>query len=572
MVTASTFITTQVTLRDGIKLTVDHFAVPKNERLPVILELTPYGRGPASINFRYEAPYWYKHGYIFVIGDCRGTGDSEGEMMFFSREGEDGYDLVEWIAQQPWSNGRVAMRGSSYTGTNQWFVAKLQPPHLSCITPSATIGRPMEDIPYLNGALGLNWALSWVGQAVNTPRPTPISPPQPNATSWLTHRPLRTMDVYATGRELSLYRTFLDHPTYDDYWRAMDFNQTDFEKITIPALSFTGWFDGTMHGTIWRFQDARRYAPRRADQFLIVGPYTHLNAADGGYDFSTGAPMLTVGDLPVPLNALLPGLNMTREFFDWCMKGNARPNWPPVRIFITGSDRWMARDTLPPPEVRERSLYLNSDGRANSLNGNGRLQWELPATSTSDQYLYDPNHPLIVQDYKKALAFPVDINPLLARDDVLVYTTAPITQSITVVGEIVVELKISSSATDTDFVIQLMDVFPDGTSIKLGSKTANQLRARYRQGYDREIVMVPGQSYVLRIGLHEIGHTFLPEHRIRLAVTSSFYPWVSANPNTGGPIATDTQTPIVANQTIYYGTSEPSRLIIMAVDNPVFDP
>ena len=561
-----------MTLRDGVKLAVDYLAVSQNERLPVILELSPYGRGPMGINFRNEASYWYQHGYIFVIGDCRGTGDSEGEMVFFSREGEDGYDLVEWIAQQPWSNGRIGMRGSSYTGTNQWLVAKLQPPHLSCITPSASVGRPMEDIPYINGALGLSWSIDWIGKAVNIPRPPPTSPAHPNATSWLSHRPIQTMDVYVTGRELSLYRTFLEHPTYDDYWRAMDFTQADFGKITIPALSFTGWFDGTMYGTIWRFQQSRRYAPRGVDHFLIVGPYTHLNAPDGGYDFITGKPILTVGDLPVSLNALLPGLNMTREFYDWCLKDAVRPNWPPVRIFITGSDRWMTRNVFPPLEVRERSLFLTSDGRANGLNGNGRLQWESPTTNTFDQYLYDPSNPLIMREYAKPLTEPVDINPLLKRDDLLVYTTAPITQALTVIGEIIVELKISSSATDTDFVIQLIDVLPDGTSIKLGSRFAYQLRTRYRNGYDRQELMVPGQTYVLRIDVHEIGHTFLPEHRIRLAVTSSFYPWISANPNTGGPIATDMQTPIVANQSVYYDAAAPSRIIMMTVENPVFDP
>ena len=122
------FQTSFVSMRDGVKLAVDYFIDLKTERFPVILELTPYGRGPKGVNYRYEAPFWYENGYLFVIGDCRGTGDSDGEMSFFSHEGEDGYDLINWIANQSWSNGRVGMRGSSYTGTNQWFIAKEQSP------------------------------------------------------------------------------------------------------------------------------------------------------------------------------------------------------------------------------------------------------------------------------------------------------------------------------------------------------------------------------------------------------------------------------------------------------------
>jgi putative CocE/NonD family hydrolase len=148
-----------VSMRDRIKLAVD-FMDTKTERFPVILELTPYGRGPLGINYRYEAPYWFEYGYLFVIADCRGTGDSGGELTFFSREGEDGYDLIEWIASQPWSNGRVGMHGSSYTGTNQWYIAREQSSHLSCITPSATLGQPIQDVPYLDGVFGVGWAIS----------------------------------------------------------------------------------------------------------------------------------------------------------------------------------------------------------------------------------------------------------------------------------------------------------------------------------------------------------------------------------------------------------------------------
>ena len=568
---AQDFQTAFVSMRDGVKLAVDYFTDLKTERLPVILELTPYGRGPERINYRYEAPYWYESGYLFVIGDCRGTGDSEGEMAFFSHEGEDGYDLIQWIASQPWSNGRVGMRGSSYTGTNQWFIAKEQSPYLSCITPSATIAQPLQDIPYLNGAFAVGWAINWINNSLNIPK-VPVNESHPDPSAWLSHRPLRTLDQYATGRRYSLYRTFLDHPTYDDYWRSFDFTADDFARITIPALAFTGWFDGTMSGTIWRFQQVRRYSPRHADQFLIIGPYTHMNAPDGGYDFQTGKPMKTVGDLPVPDNALLPGLNMTREFFNWCLKDGPRPQWNPARIYVTGSDRWITRNVFPPPEAYERSLFLTSKGHANTLQGDGRLQWERPSTNTTDSYRYDPRNP-VRSDLltNKSITLPIDINPYLNREDILVYTTDPLNSSVTVIGDVTVELVVSSTAPDTDFVIELMDVMTDGRSIKFGAKSAAQLRTRYRDGLDRQVLMSPNQTYLIRIDLHAIGHTFLPNHRIRLAVTSSFFPWISANPNTGASIADDIDEPIVAYQTIYHRRNHLSRIRMMVVNNPIFD-
>ncbi|UJR12173.1 hypothetical protein I4U23_016350 [Adineta vaga] len=565
------FLTTKVMMRDGIKITIDYISPPLNKRFPVILELTPYGRGPLSINYRYEGQYWLNLGYIFVIGDCRGTGDSEGQMSFFQNEGKDGYDLIEWISNQTWSNGRIGMRGSSYTGTNQWFIAREQPPHLYCITPSATIGRPMEDIPYLNGAFALNWAIDWIGKRVNIKWPFVTNETHWNPRTWLKHRTIRTLDVYVTGRELSLYREFLDHPTYDDYWRSIDFKLEDFSKIKIPSLSFSGWFDGTLYGTIWRFKQIHHLFSDLNKHFLIVGPYTHGNAPDGGYDFSTGLPMLTVGDISLERNSLLPGLNMTEEFFNWCLKDGPKPVWKPVRFYITGSNRWMTRETFPPPLAHQKSLFLGSNGHANSIYGDGYLQWEYSSISLSDHYLFDPNNPLIISDYEKPLSLPVDMTPLLNRDDILVYTSKPLKKSVTVVGDINVELKISSTAKDTDFIIHLMDVMPDGKSIKLGSRNANQLRTRYRNGYDKEILMISNETYLINIELHEIGHTFLYDHRIRLSITSSFYPWININSNTGYSIGLDTQSPLIANQTIYYHSNEPSRISMMVIDNPIFD-
>ncbi|CAF2935123.1 unnamed protein product [Rotaria sp. Silwood2] len=564
------FVTTRVPLRDHVELAIDYFLPTPTGRFPTILEITPYGRGPNKPNRRFEARYWTQHGYAFVIGDSRGTGDSGGDMVFHAREGKDGYDLIEWIASQPWSNGRIGMRGASYSGENQWYTAREQPPHLSCITPSTTPARPMNEVPYDNGAFLLQWALLWINSYVNIVLP-PAGTTHPNPKTWLNHRPLRTLDVFAVGRELPLYRTFLDHPTYDDFWRAIDLLANSLVNITVPTLAFTGWFDGTLTGTIGHFDEVRRSSPRTYDHFLIIGPYMHTSAPDGGYDYLTNEPILMMGDISIPKNALLPARNMTHAFFDWCLKDQARPQWKPTKFFVTGTNRWMTRDVFPPPEAQERLLFLTSNGHANGIQGDGRLQWSSADTTVTDRYSYDPTDPIIVDMEKIPYHLPININTMIDRKDVLVYTSDPKIESLTVIGNIVIELQMSSSARDSDLVVELMDVLPDGRSIKLGSRVSSQLRLRYRDGFDQEVFMIPGTIYSIRIQLGAIGHTFLPGHRIRLAVMSSLFPWLSANPNTDGSIATDMQQPIVANQTIYYTACQPSHIRMMVVDNPVFD-
>ena len=521
----------RIPLRDGIELAVDYFLPSASVPFPTLVELTPYGRGEKAPNFRNEVGYWIRNDYAFVIAESRGTGDSGGEMTFLAREGQDGYDLIEWIAQQPWSNGRIGMRGASYSGWNQWYVAREQPPHLLCITPTESGARPMMEVPYANGAFTVAWGINWIGSlnlSSSLRKPIAIE-----SEKWLKHRPLQTLDVYVTGHELRLYRDFLEHPTYDGFWRSIDFLPSDFQRIQIPSLAFTGWFDGTMTGTISHFQEAQNSALLHNDHFLIVGPYMHSTATDGGDDRLTGQFVSMVGDVSIPNYARLPAQNMTRLFFDWCLKNQSRPQWDPVKLFITGINRWVTYATFPPPEAQDHFLFLTRK----------HLQWDLPSKSTSDHYQYDPLNPLIIDIINRTYDRPIDISHLLGRQDMLIHTSAKLNDSLTVIGDVILELYVSSSVPDTDIVVQLMDVYPDGRSIKLGSKFSHQLRLRYRDGYDREVFMTPDTIYFVRIEMNAIGHTFLPGHQIRLAITSSFYPWLSANPNTGGLIATDTQPP-----------------------------
>ncbi len=558
----------RVPMRDGVTLAADVATPGTPGRVPAILELTPYGRGPQGVNYRNEMDYWVEQGYAFVIVDARGQGDSDGTFEFFAREGEDAHDVIAWIGEQPWSDGRVGMRGSSYTGGNQLYAALEQPPYLRCITPSASPKGPMDDLPYQSGAFRFDWALSWPTALSNSEFEMPVT------LDWndlLDHRPLNTADEALFGRPMELYRRFLEHPQMDDHWRQIQISDADYGRIAVPSLSFTGWFDGTLPGTLAHYRGMRERSPATDAHFLVVGPWEHMTAPDGGYSYVTGEPVIQVGDLELPAHAFLPGQEITRQYFDWCAKGEGEFAAAPVKIYLTGSHRWLELADYPPPEMRVQALYLHSAGAANGINGDGALRWHQAGALPTDEFVYDPLHPFPSSIRREDGSWhslgsqPVDISDLLDRPDVLTYATEPLTEPLSIAGNVSLVLWASSDAPDTDFVSLIEDIAPDGSAVKLGAKFGGHVRARFRNGYEKAEFLTPRQPVELRIDYSDIGHTFLSGHRIRITVTGSAYPWIFPNPNTGNPIATDTQPPRLARQRIYHDERYGSRLLLPTI-------
>jgi putative CocE/NonD family hydrolase len=404
----------------------------------------------------------------------------------------------------------------------------------------------------MNGAFGLDWALYWTGKAIKTKYNylNFIN----NESKWLSYRPLNKIDYFATGKELPLYRTFLEHVTLDSYWKKLILTEKDYSNINIPSLSFVGWFDGTLSGTVLHFENLINFSSNKKDRFLFIGPYAHENAPGGGYSYSNGKPVKQLGDLHIEDNAFIPGLNMTKDFYDWCLKNKTRPDWKNENAYITGTNKWLNGEHLFMKNTKESYLYLSSLGKTNGLfgNSNGKLSFDAPNFQHKDEFLYNPNKP-VRSDEKDNVIYPVDINFYLNRSDVLVYTSDVLKSPLTMIGKVEIELTISASTTDTDFIVFMMDVYEDGRSIKMGSDFSPSLRTRYREGYEKEVLMKENTKYNIKISFNQMFHTFLSGHKIRLAITSSFFPWINANPNTGKSIETDTDEPIISNQTIYYG-------------------
>jgi putative CocE/NonD family hydrolase len=557
----------RIPMRDGVELAADVWLPEGDGPHPVLLERTPYtgARGQSAK----VGQSWAQRGYVFVSQDARGRGDSGGQFRFLADDGHDGYDAVEWLARQDWSNGRIAMIGGSYPAVMAWLAAREVPPHLVCMIPRAAPGRFFDELPYQGGAFLLEWSAGWIPRMSRAPAASGaaaslVSPPPPP----YGHRPLLTMDE-AMGQRMPIWREFLTHSTEDEYWKRLLFTPEDFRKIAIPTLNLTGWFDQTQPGALSYWEGMRRYSPARDQQYLVIGPWTHGFTMRGGNPITAaGRNRGTVrngvtvqGDMELSADTMIDDAALTSAFLARFLTGKASTfEQPRARVYVTGSNTWRDYADYPPAEAEPRRLYLHSAGKANSASGDGRLDWTAPAREPADGFTYDPAHPVPSDEANLGK----DQQAVEERPDVLVYSSAVLEQPVEILGRVIVELHATSDARDTDFTAKLVDVHPDGRAIKLGPKATGVIRARYRGGYDRERLLTPNEGARYRIELFDMGHTFLPKHRIRLEISSSAYPAVAPNPNTGLPIATDTSSR-VARQRIHHDGDAPSHVVLPVV-------
>jgi uncharacterized protein len=539
-------------MRDGVVLASDIWLPAAEGRYPVLLMRSPY-RMRTMKPFVQLAEFYAGHGYAVVIQDARGTGDSTGQFDFLFQEDKDGYDSIERLATQPWANRRLCMLGYSYLGSVQLLGARERPQHLACIAPTAPAGRYHEEMPTVQGAFMLHWGLNWLRTwADDTARG-----PNQKELDWeaaLAHRPLITLDEAVIGRKNRLYREFLENDTLNDYWRRISFTAQDFEKIELPMMLTTGWFDGDQHGALYYWRGFESRKKPRSDVYLTIGPWNHSQTFDGGRD--------RMGAMPLPADSILDNRARHLAFFDHYLKQTGpKPAWARVNLFVTGANVWRTFDSLPVDDAERRRLHLSSSGDANTLSGDGRLTWAKPGAEPADEFVYDPRNPVAL-NFLKGNIFGAVRNEAQAREDVLVYSTAPLAQAVEVIGAVTLELHAASDARDTDFTAAISDVWPDGKAIVLGARPVGIVRARYRNGREAEpTLLTPGKVERYEIDLGSIGHRFLPGHSIRVEISSSAAPFFNPNQNTGNPIATDTQWR-VANQTVFHDAARPSALIL----------
>ena len=541
----------RVPMRDRVELSADVYRPQAAGRYPVILSRTPYTKTSGS-TFRI-AKYFVANGYVFVAMDVRGRGDSDGTFVPYKADGLDGYDAIEWCAAQPWSTGKVGTLGGSYNGVIQWLTAVHQPPHLAAMIPMVSPSDPFVEFPT---GLPIPQLLSWYHITAGK-----VSQNM-EAVDWTKlywHLPIFTMDE-AMGRPNKNWKDFVEHSKLDSYWEPLRY-QNKFDRVKVPVLGISGWYDDEQIGTPLNFAGMTSKTideKVRRSLRLLMGPWPHaINSTSklGEVDFGPTA--------TIDLN------NTWLRWFDYWLKGtdNGVMQEAPVRIFVMGENVWRNENEWPMARTKWTKYFLSSGGRANTLGGNGSLSMTEPATEGTDTYKYDPANPVpfLTSPSFAQIGGPDDYRKVEEREDVLVYSTEPLLEEMEVCGPIKVKLFASSSARDTDFMAKLIDVWPNGFAQRL---TDGMVRARFREGMDKPSLIEPGRVYGYDIDLWNTCQLYKKGHRVRLEISSSAFPKYDRNLNTGEQLGKTTAMQ-VAEQKIYQGSGRASYVLLPLVPRKV---
>ncbi len=564
-----------IPMRDGCVLKGDLFRPDSAEKLPVLLNRTPYDKKfPLISSLTLDAIRAANRGYNVVFVDCRGRFASEGVFTCFVDEGRDGYDTIEHLARQPWANGKVGTFGASYMGATQWLAAATRPPSLKAMVPSITASDYHDGWTYQGGAFSLFFNVSWTMTSLGLARLMRERPTNPKAAEELgvvmesidtmrermDHLPLKEFPMFRAGAPY--FFDWLDHPYYDDYWRALSIEERHAE-IDVPTLNIGGWYDIFQGGTIRNYNGMRAQAPGAAGRSaaLMMGPWHHtlpLSSLVGAVD---------MGFRSSPISIDLDGVQL--DWFDHWLKGKANDaaGAPPVRIYVMGRNEWRDEKEWPLPGTEWRRYYLHSRGRANSAYGDGALATDAPGSEPPDSFLYNPLNPVPTNGgglccYPNSVpggAF--DQSMVEHRSDVLVYSTEALAEDVEVTGPIKLTLYASSSAPDTDFTAKLVDAGPCGFARNL---TDGIIRARVRESQSSPRLMEPGKVYEFTIDMWSTSNLFKAGHRIRLEVSSSNFPRFDRNPNTGHDLFADAETQ-PALQTIRHDRNYASHLTLPVI-------
>ena len=546
-VSAETTIAARVPMRDGVKLTTNVFLPESKGRFSTLLMRTPYNRAsyPAA-NYK----LFLDNRYAVVVQDVRGRYGSEGTFQPLDQEIPDGDDTLNWIAKQAWSDGKVGMIGGSYLGIAQWRAALSNNPHLIAIFPVVGGSDEYRDRFYSRGgAVKLGHRLLWLSENLKLPWPF-----QADFPDYVRHLPVRTSDRQATGRTVELWQESMNHPTWDDYWRKRS-TWEHLADIRTPAFIVGGWYDNFVEGDL----DAFSWLSRRSSAHrLVVGPWPHSMSAP----FPSGITFGPESSTPIRRYQL-------DWFHYWMRTVHPAPEMktPRVRIFVMGIDKWRDEEEWPLSRARLQSWYLSSNRGANTITGDGMLAPEPASHEDTDSFTYDPRRPVPTQggsvccDPKVIPWGPMDQRKVEAREDVLVYTSAPLKKDLEVTGTVRLRLHVATTAPDTDFTAKLVDVAPDGFARNLCDGI---LRLRYRNGLDKVVLAKAGEVYSVQIEVGVTSNVFRAGHRIRLDISSSNFPRFDRNPNTGRLGADETELR-TARQTVYHGKVRASQLILPVV-------
>jgi putative CocE/NonD family hydrolase len=584
----------QLAMRDGIKLFTSVYA-PKDtsQQYPIMLSRTPYGVGPYGPN-EYRAALgpstlFINEGYIFVYQDVRGRNMSEGEFAWMrpykpkksspteADETTDTYDTIEWLIKNiPNNNGRVGMWGISYPGhyTAQGIIAAH--PALKAASPQAPMADNwLGDDMHHNGAFFLAHAFNFIS-GFGRPRSGPgvqsgprFQHPTPDGYQFfLELGPLSNVNKKYFNNTNRLWNEWMEHGDFDQYWKAQNVPQ-HLTKVTPAVMTVGGWFDAEdLYGPLKIYEAIEKKNPRTYNT-LVMGPWCHGCWARGDAE-SLG---------PVPFGSktgLFYRENIELPFFNFYLKDKGELKLPEAYTFETGTNQWRTYEQWPPKTTQQVSLYLHA---------NGKLSFEAPRNERGpayDEYISDPNKPVpFVNEIVTGMTRDYMIQDqrfVSSRPDVLVYESEVLTEDLTIAGPISVDLHASTSGTDSDFVVKLIDVFPNDapnptpnpTNTKFGGYQmlvrGEPMRAKYRNSWEKPEPLASNQVTQIKFEMPDVNHTFLKGHQLMIQIQSSWFPLTDRNPQKFVNIYQATEADFQkATQRIYRAGRSSSRLILNVV-------
>jgi uncharacterized protein len=579
-----------VPMRDGVGLATNVFR-PKDAKgpLPTILWKTPYNELGMQGGVERYAVAAVKRGYAFVVQNERGRYFSEGKYELLGYPRTDGYDALSWIAKQPWSNGKVGTLGCSSSAEWQLALAAQNHPAHAAMVPMAAgagigkVGRFQEQGNWYTGGVPRNLFFVWLYHVDNPLRPQLPSSLDPKIRAriaqyndldakkpdveWpkqVRHLPVDTM-LSELGEPPGTFEQLIRRTPADPAWRSGGLYHDDM-GWGVPALWFNSWYDVSIGPNLELFNHARAVnsdPEASANQYAVIAPVAHCQYSKLGPDTVVGE--RSMGDTSFDVDGTI------FSWFDRWLKGQKNAfaaSTPHVRYFTMGENAWKSAAQWPPQSAKTVRMYLRSNGSANSLYGDGRLEVAPPPSGEKpDRYTYDPLNPVQTigggDCCNGGIVVPgaYDQRVIESRADVLVYSSAPLTEPMEVSGFVDSVLKVSSSAKDTDFAIKLVDVAADGTAYIIGDTI---LRARYRDGFDKPQMMTSGETYTIRLTPMTTSIRFEKGHRIRVEVTSSNFPKFVRNLNTGGANESESE-PVVANNAIHHSGDDASYIELPVV-------
>ena len=577
-------------MRDGVRLATDIYRPKTDKPVPIIFSKTPYnfnawGNGEMRAGTYQLALDAVSRGYAYVVQNERGRFFSEGEWDILGTPTTDGYDAFEWLSKQPWSNGKIGTIGCSSTAEWQMAVAALNHPALGAMVAQgfgAGVGKVGPFVEqgnwYRGGAqqmLFTSWLYGTQNDAVRPQFPKNATQEQLVRASryfdlatemppvdWakaLRHLPAIDIIKNVNGQS-GVYEKMMQRKPNDPDWfkGGLYHDNMPFDK---PAFWFVSWYDVSSSPNLALYNHVRKNATSqqaRDNQFLVIAPTLHCS-------YKRATENTVVGERSMG-DARLNYDEQTYAWFDLWLKGEANDfakKTARVQYFTMGSNKWQSAETWPPTNAEMTTYYLHSGGKANSLYGDGSLLPTAPAKDAkADVFVYDPMFPVpsfggnVCCTGNAVQGGSFDQHQMETRNDILIYSTEPFNDGAEVSGNIETMLYVGSDAKDTDFTVKLIDVYPDGRAYNLDETI---LRARYREGFDKEVMMEKGKVYPITLSPMATSNYFAPGHRLRIEISSSNFPRFDRNLNTGGNNF-DEKTGVVATNQVHHSVAYPSQI------------